>query len=150
LKLRTQVNGSATFKCRAKPAAPAAPSAQPEPKQVAQKQEGGQLELIEWDWGNTSYSRTLVGIVANNSEYVQTFVCITFSVSDKEGFQGYNFASKTDEQIKEDVLSWGTSRKRFREDHSSITLFQRTKNILKRSEVIFDILLWPTVDDGAA
>lgn len=57
----------------------------------------------------------------------------------KQGFQGYNFADKTDAQIKEDVLSWSEGRKTLREDQGSITLPQRAKNIIKQSKVISDI-----------
>tara|TARA_Y100000590_G_scaffold224062_1_gene253444 strand:- start:238 stop:963 length:726 start_codon:yes stop_codon:yes gene_type:complete len=60
---------------------------QTEPKQIAPQQEEGQLELVEWDWGTDSYWKTLHGIVANKSEYTQTFVCITFAVYDQEGFK---------------------------------------------------------------
>ena len=101
-----------------------------------QLQQDHQLEIVELE---------IILILADLGRGIWNFTtpeitCLTTAHCNyKQGLQGYNFASKTDEQIKGDVLSWGTSRKRFREDQSSVTLFQRTKNIMKRSEVMSDI-----------
>ena len=101
-----------------------------------QLQQDHQLEIVELE---------IILILADLHRGIWNFTapeitCLTTAHCDyKQGLQGYNFTSKTDHQLKQDVLSWGISRKRSQEDQGSVTLFQRTKNIIKRSEVISDI-----------